>query len=123
MSNSNTLQSLSPVMEKYGVTCSPEQFHEGVNLAFHRAESQVYDEIHRCMWESLPRQMDLLVLDSIAAGAAPGFDLSALDIGCGTGLASELLLRTELGRVITEFDLLDTSAEMLERIKSRASGW
>jgi 2-polyprenyl-3-methyl-5-hydroxy-6-metoxy-1,4-benzoquinol methylase len=123
MSNSNTLQSLSPVMEKYGVTCSPEKFHEGVNLAFHRAESRVYDEIHKCMWESLPRQMNLLVGDCIAAGAATSQGLAALDIGCGTGLASELLLRSDVGRFIAGFDLLDTSAEMLERIKSRASGW
>jgi SAM-dependent methyltransferase len=117
------LAPIFPVMRKYGATCSPEEFHGLVNLAFHRAESPVYDRLHGCMWKTLPGQLELLV-DDYTHAAGPHNDTPlALDVGCGTGLASDLLLRTRLGRCIAEVDLLDTSSEMLERAKRRARAW
>ena len=110
-------------MSKYGVTCAPYEFQQTVNLAFHKSESSVYDSIHRDMWASLPQQFDLLVSDYLASGEELGNHLTVLDVGCGTGLASELLLNTKIGGRIAEIDLLDTSPEMLERARGRASAW
>jgi 2-polyprenyl-3-methyl-5-hydroxy-6-metoxy-1,4-benzoquinol methylase len=110
-------------MSKYGVTCAPYEFQQTVNLAFHKSESSVYDSIHRDMWASLPQQFDLLVSDYLASGEELGNDLTVLDVGCGTGLASELLLKTKIGGHIAEIDLLDTSPEMLQWARERASTW
>jgi 2-polyprenyl-3-methyl-5-hydroxy-6-metoxy-1,4-benzoquinol methylase len=118
----DALAPILPIMSKYGVTCSPDEFQRRVNVAFHRAESQVYDQIHRCMWESLPQQCQLLVGD-LEAETQVTADLTALDIGCGTGLASDLLLNSRLGRHISQIDLLDTSGEMLARAKERSRLW
>lgn len=117
------LAPIFPVIRKYGVTCSPDEFHRLVNLAFHRAESQVYDIVHRCMWQTLPQQFELLVDDYRRAAGWNSNGMITLDIGCGTGLASDLLLRTRLGRSIAEVDLLDTSSEMLEQAKNTARTW
>src|SRR5688500_17700531 len=114
-------------MESKGVTIGAEEFHRAVNLAFHAAESQHYDALHRSMWESLPQQFALLAGDLHASGVRPSADgpsdLTLLDIGCGTGLSSELLLRTAAGRQVMHVDLLDTSPEMLEHARRRAEGW
>ena len=112
-----------PVMHKYGVTSSPNEFHRVVNLTFHKAESQVYDVVHRCMWESLPQQYELLITDYKESGGVFNDGLALLDAGCGTGLASELLLGTSLGKSVREVDLLDTSPEMLQQAKGRAKSW
>jgi SAM-dependent methyltransferase len=45
------------------------------------------------------------------------------DIGCGTGLATELLLRGPLSEKIKTVHLVDTSTEMLNRCKRRAQSW
>jgi len=75
------------------------------------------------MWQSLPLQCQLLLQDCVDVGITLGNSLTALDIGCGTGLASELLLSSMLGNRISQIDLLDTSEEMLERAKHRAKKW
>src|SRR5690606_38168246 len=49
--------------------------------------------------------------------------LSLLDIGCGTGLSSQLLLASELGKSINQITLADTSAEMLEQATQKARSW
>ena len=114
---------LRPLMDSLGVTVSAEEFHDAVNVAFHDFESECYDEVHRSMWESLPRQFDLLSNDVLEKGAPLPSELNMLDVGCGTGLASELLLRTRLGRTVRRVDLLDTSPRMLKAADSRAAVW
>jgi ubiquinone/menaquinone biosynthesis C-methylase UbiE len=113
--------SLVPLMKKYGVRCSSSEFYELVNLHFHAAESLVYDEIHRGMWQSLPRQFELLTDD--CAVVEPKGRLRVLDIGCGTGLSAELFLKTRLGSATSEIHLLDTSKEMLRIASGRAQSW
>ncbi len=117
------LESILPVMDKYGVRCAPQEFQRVVNLVFHESESSVYDSVHRDMWSSLPQQFGLLASDYIASGEDVGNDLAILDVGCGTGLASELLLNTKLGERIRQIDLLDTSPEMLEKADQRSRAW
>jgi ubiquinone/menaquinone biosynthesis C-methylase UbiE len=119
---SQLLASIHPVMRKYGVTCTPEEFHAAVNLVFHKIESSVYDRIHRRMWDGLPEQFELLISDFMHTAALPKRS-RVLDIGCGTGLASEMLLRSAIGASIHEIDLLDTSPEMLALARARASSW
>ncbi len=120
------LGALGPVikiMERHGVRCSPEEFHAAVNVTFHQFESEVYDEEHRDMWDSLPREFGLIAGDCLQQGVPASASLRMLDIGCGTGLASDSLLNSALGTRIREITLLDTSSSMLRRAKERAASW
>ena len=75
------------------------------------------------MWESLPRQFELLVGDWLRRYPHVPGEIRLLDIGCGTGLASDCLLKTAVGGSIKAIDLLDTSRCMLQQAAKRASGW
>lgn len=121
--SSSAYDGLRPLMDTLGVTATPVAFHDAVNVAFHDFEAACYDEVHRSMWESLPRQFALLSEDVLGnAGPLPA-ELTMLDVGCGTGLASELLLRTKLGRLVRAIDLVDTSPKMLSAATARAAAW
>ena len=109
------------IMQRRGVRCSAAEFHAAVNVTFHRFESEIYDEAHRDMWESLPQQISLLAEDCLRAGAPERIRM--LDIGCGTGLATDLVLRSALGPRVIEADLLDTSSAMLARAQARRAQW
>jgi 2-polyprenyl-3-methyl-5-hydroxy-6-metoxy-1,4-benzoquinol methylase len=110
-------------MEKYGTTLPPDQFQQQLNIIFHRHEAKVYDVIHKPMWDSLPRQFALLADDLRRQKPALPERITMLDVGCGTGLASDLLLRTVIGPRIGHIDLLDTSTEMTRCCALRAGSW
>lgn len=116
-------QQLGPIMEKYGTTLPPDQFQQQLNIIFHRHEAKVYDVIHKPMWDSLPRQFALLTDDLRKQKPLLPERITMLDVGCGTGLASDLLLRTEIGSRIKHIDLLDTSTEMTRCCALRAGLW
>jgi SAM-dependent methyltransferase len=120
---SNVYDVLRPLMSRLGVTASAPEFHDAVNVAFHEFESECYDEIHRSMWESLPTQFGLVSDDVFEVAQGLGDDLVMLDVGCGTGLATELLLRTPLGKKVRRVDLVDTSPAMLKAAAARAAHW
>jgi 2-polyprenyl-3-methyl-5-hydroxy-6-metoxy-1,4-benzoquinol methylase len=120
-----TQDALAPVraiMERHKVRCSPEEFQTAVNVTFHNFEAEVYDQEHSDMWESLPREFARLADDS-AELAKCHRELHLLDIGCGTGLATDCMLKTVLGPKIKSVDLLDTSKIMLAKVSERAAGW
>lgn len=121
----DALTSLMPLAERLGVRCDLATFHNAVNLAFHAAESKVYDEAHSCMWKSLPAQFKLLATECDRVDALAHKHLRLLDVGCGTGLSAELLLRTPIGKNIQHVSLVDTSAEMLDLARQRVTrlGW
>lgn len=117
------LRTLRPLMKAKGVRVPAVEFHRAVNLLFHAAESKEYDSFHDAMWQSLPAQIERLVQDVLDNGALPDRRLRVLDIGCGTGLASELLLRSSAGHRISHISMCDTSPEMIELARKRAIGW
>lgn len=113
---------IRPILEQHGTSTSVEEFHRQVNLHFHAVESRVYDTVHREMWDSLPAQFQLLAQDVLPL-VPPARDLRVLDIGCGTGLSTDLLLKSTLGPLISDVCLLDTSKEMLNRALARSTTW
>jgi 2-polyprenyl-3-methyl-5-hydroxy-6-metoxy-1,4-benzoquinol methylase len=119
----DALAPLAGIMQSHGVRCSPEEFHAAVNVAFHQNESEVYDELHTDMWESLPREFALLAADCVNAGSPVAEKIRMLDIGCGTGLASDSILKSVLGPRVQKITLLDTSPAMLKRARTRSAGW
>ncbi len=110
-------------MRRRGSALSLEEFHHAVNVTFHEYESEIYDSGHQNMWRSLPAQFDLLSQDILQAHPQLPDELRLLDIGCGTGLASDCLLKTPLGKRIRHITLLDTSPSMLKRATERSAGW
>jgi len=122
-STDDVQQVITQVMKKYGARGTPDEFHAAVNVTFHNFESQVYDEIHSDMWASLPQQFALLVRDCLREYPDAPQKIRVLDIGSGTGLASDSLLRTDFGPRVTSIDLLDTSPSMLKQATLRSSQW
>jgi SAM-dependent methyltransferase len=118
----DVLAPMKKIMQRHGVRCTAEEFHAAVNITFHNFESEVYDQEHADMWESLPREFDRLAGDCARVAENQG-ELNLLDIGCGTGLATDCLVKSELGTRITYVDLLDTSRPMLAQAARRAAGW
>jgi len=120
---SDSLARVSAIMRRHNVACTPAEFHAAVNVTFHNFESQDYDQAHEDMWQSLPGQFELLANDCVAAQGMPRNGLRMLDIGCGTGLATDCILKTALGKAVGSVDLLDTSRDMLARATERARTW
>lgn len=114
---------LLPLLKKTGTTLSPEQFHQRINIVFHDFEATNYDEMHSDMKESLQEQINLLVEDLFNSITITNQKLKLLDIGCGTGLSTQILLNSKLGGFIEEITLLDTSLNMLQYAEKKALNW
>jgi 2-polyprenyl-3-methyl-5-hydroxy-6-metoxy-1,4-benzoquinol methylase len=115
--------SLLPLIQNTKSTLSPEQFQERVNIVFHDFEASHYDAMHTDMWESLQQQINLLVDDLLLYKKIENHHLSLLDIGCGTGLSTQILLDSKLGQNISQVTLLDTSPNMLKHATEKAKTW
>lgn len=122
-SEKDPLHAITPILRSKGVRLDPIDFHNLMNQVFHDAEADVYDEVHADMWTSLPRQFELVVSDALKAVDIDRSGLSLLDVGCGTGLSTELLLQTPLGHRVERITLLDTSESMLAKAGERAARW
>jgi SAM-dependent methyltransferase len=116
-------QSIVPLQQRKSTLTDVKLFHEAINVTFHNIEAKYYDRLHRDMWNDLRAPLELLVADLLADGGWLPGSVRLLDIGCGTGLATELLLGTCLGTQITEITMLDTSSEMLQYAAGRAGKW
>lgn len=114
--------SLIPLIEKTKSPLNPEQFQEKVNIIFHNIEADYYDNNHQNMWNSLQEQIDLLIKDLFDKTEVDK-ELKMLDIGCGTGLSTHMLLQSKLGENIGNIMLLDTSQKMLEKAVLKAAKW
>jgi ubiquinone/menaquinone biosynthesis C-methylase UbiE len=74
------------------------------------------------MWDSRPPVFERLA-DDIQSTPIDGSDWRLADVGCGTGLATELLLQTTLRTRFSTLQMVDTSTEMLNRCQERAERW
>jgi SAM-dependent methyltransferase len=120
----NPGQSIIPLMTLKSALKDARCFHDAVNKTFHNIEAKYYDELHQDMWKNLPLLFKLLTGDLVAKiGVHSPGPVKMLDIGCGTGLASDLVLQTALADKITEVTLLDTSPVMLEYALRRSEKW
>ncbi|MES2267300.1 MAG: class I SAM-dependent methyltransferase [Bacteroidota bacterium] len=119
---SEAFKALEPLIAKKSNVKDAREFHSIVNVVFHDHEAKYYDSLHEEMWQNLPREYHLLVNDALPH-ITNKTGLKLLDIGCGTGLATQLLLNTALGDFIDEIHLLDTSSVMLGEAKKRAKAW
>src|SRR5271155_4378126 len=116
------LAPVEEIMRRHNVTAlTPSEFHAAVNVCFHRFESEIYDEGHRDMWETIPGQVALLAADCLRQNVPE--QIRMLDVGCGTGLATDSVMRSPLAPRIKEIDLLDTSTAMLARAEKRRQEW
>ncbi|HTH81502.1 MAG TPA: class I SAM-dependent methyltransferase [Mucilaginibacter sp.] len=122
MSTQNALHSLQPLINEKSLIKDADEFNRLVNVIFHDHEAAQYDEVHSEMWKSLPQQYDLIANDIVKL-IKPKQQFSLLDVGCGTGLATQMLLDTILGPDITEIHLLDTSGKMLKKAGERSKKW
>lgn len=120
----DVFKSLIPLFEQKSNVDSIRDFHEKVNLTFHNIEAKYYDKIHAEMWINLPEQMERMI-DHLF----DWFDkqniqkIKVLDLGCGTGLAAQLLINSLVGRKIASIFLLDPSHVMLQKAKQRSLKW
>lgn len=103
------------VKEKSNLT-DVSSFHKAINVIFHDIEAKYYDTIHAEMWESLQPIYDSFFQNFDFSKYSK---LKVLDIGCGTGLSTQMLINTPINQHISEVFLLDTSKVMLEKAKSR----
>lgn len=115
--------SLLPLIKRKKSDLSPKEFHSRVNVVFHNFEADHYDKIHDDMKESLQEQIDLLVADLLNSKKSDLNNLSILDVGCGTGLSTQTLLQSALGKHIETITLLDTSPNMLKYAEVKAKKW
>jgi SAM-dependent methyltransferase len=114
---------IGSIMVRQGARCGMEEFYSFLNLTFHEFESASYDELHAHMCESLPPQFNLLIEDCLRSYPDTDGDLRVLDIGCGTGLASDSLLKTAIGSGIRAADPLDIFPQMPGRVSQPAPPW
>jgi SAM-dependent methyltransferase len=115
-------QRVESLIRRKGGSASAREFQRILNVLFHDIEAAHYDHLHGEMWESLPPVFERLATD-IEHTQLDGSDWRLADVGCGTGLATELLLRTTLSTRISALQMVDTSTEMLNRCRERAERW
>jgi len=119
---STALRALIPLIHKKSNLTDPGEFHSLINVVFHDREAKYYDKLHAEMWQSLPQQYQLFIND--ITNHLPGKNgWCLLDVGCGTGLATQMLLNTGLKDCISEVHLLDTSSTMLKEAQKRSKKW
>ena len=109
------LYHLRTLMEKKSKIKDLKSFHHSVNVIFHDIEAKYYDQLHSEMCDSLQPIYNSFnnILDTHQS------NLKILDVGCGTGLSSEMLINTKFRKSIGKMILLDTSSIMLEMAKNR----
>lgn len=117
------LDSIKPILKKSGSTLSLQEFQSIINVVFHDYEADHYDVIHENMKISLQEQVDILIEDLIKNRNFESNNLSLLDVGCGTGMSTELLLNSKIGSAIKKISFLDTSSKMLQYAETKAKSW
>jgi SAM-dependent methyltransferase len=97
--------------------CDPqvplEQLVERVNEIFHSFAARRYDREHPEIHQQLPPIWAEMIAQLPGASS-----WNALDVGCGTGFESNLLLNS-IGNRVTQLTAYDPSAEMIAHCRNR----
>jgi 2-polyprenyl-3-methyl-5-hydroxy-6-metoxy-1,4-benzoquinol methylase len=112
---------LAPIMAAHRVRLDAAEFRKAVRRVLEAGGARSYDAVNQDLCCSLPAPFQLLAGDFLREFPPPNPRMAALDIGCGTGLSSELLLSTRLGAFVRHIDLVDPSQEMLQVCSTRQS--
>jgi SAM-dependent methyltransferase len=105
-------------MERFGSAVEPKEFYWAVNRAYHAAESANYETLHKDMFEGLGGVWGRLLRHLPPEPAR----LRVLDVGAGTGLVEQFLVKhcpDRIERVV----VLDPSKEMLDQSRKKATQW
>lgn len=113
---------LGALIRSRGGNITPSEFQKIVNLVFHDVEAASYDRLHQEMWRSLAPVFELLA-ERLKLHVSAARDMVLTDVGCGTGLATEMLIKQIDCDKFKQVTMVDTSGEMLARCKERARGW
>ena len=111
---SSPARTVEEIMLRCGVSLPPAEFIRAVSNLYHQFEAPLYEELHPEILQQVPP----LVPDLVAAIPGP---VSAVEIGCGTGVLSEVLVQT-LGARLEHYLCSDISSAMLERCRARLGG-
>jgi len=107
---------LRELIDRKRAGLSPEQFVLKVSNAYHAAEAKTYDEQVR---PDIAFRLAPLLDEFLTPDLVPG-EATALDYGCGTGLASELILQ-RYARRISRLVCSDLSPVMVEHCRANLS--
>jgi len=112
---------LAPIMAAHKVKLDAAAFYRAVHKVLEAGGARSYDVVSQDLCRSLPAPLQLLAGDFLREYPPPSLRMAALDICCGTGLSSELLLSTRLGAFLRHIDLVDPAQEMLQVCSTRQS--
>ena len=102
------------IILRCGTSLPPAEFIRVVSNLYHQFEAPLYEELHPEILQQVPP----LVPELVAAIPGP---VSAVEIGCGTGEMSEVLVQA-LGARLERYLCSDISAAMLDRCRARLGG-
>ena len=105
---------LEELTRRCGTSLPPSEFIRAVSNLYHQFEAPLYDELHPEISKQVPPLVPGLVAEIPDA-------VSALEIGCGTGLISRVLIDA-LGPKLARYACSDISPEMLARCRERLTG-
>jgi len=106
-------------MKASGTTLDARDFYWAVNLAFHSAESEIYEREHARMIADLPEKWGLLLAP---LKARPLASIRWLDVGCGPGVLGGVVAAI-LGDGVKHAVFVDPNANMLRLCEAKAREW
>ena len=110
---------IAELMARHGVTASEDEFLALVSNALHELEAPIYDGRHPEVALQVGPAFSEFLTDVVSS--SDGRRLRILDVGCGTGFASELIL-DKIGGQVAELVCSDISPHMLERCRRKLAG-
>lgn len=112
-----TLSHLEAALAAYGPRLPLPRLVYEVNRLFHAHEAHVYDELHQEFDAQCPILWREMV--ELARATFPEARWTILDFGCGTGFASEQLIKHLTPAAIEHLTCFDPSPEMLARCRDK----
>jgi len=108
---------ISKLLMPFGPRLPLEQMTEEVNRLYHAAEAETYDSRHPEIFAQLPPIWEEMV--QLITKDHPDKCWDILDFGCGTGFASQQVLRLLPAGNVRSLTCFDPSPEMLNRCRTK----